>query len=80
MSLLLSEIPVVKLGKSGYFWPTPGDPAMIYSHIAELQHIKLQELTSKFDALAVVVQSQQFKHLSQEAALQTQKNQLALSF
>lgn len=66
MPLLLSEIPIAKLGKSGYFWPTPGAPAMIYSHIAELQH-KLQEMTSKFGAQAAVVQSQQSKHLSQEA-------------
>lgn len=46
MPLLLSEIPIAKLGKSGYFWPTPGAPAIIYSHIAELLH-KLQEMTSK---------------------------------
>lgn len=34
------------------------DPAEIYTHITELQH-DLQELTSKFQARAAVVQSQQ---------------------
>lgn len=52
------------------------DPAVIYSHITELQH-ELQELTSKFDAQAAVVQSQQSKILSQEAALQTQQTKFA---
>lgn len=51
------------------------DPAVIYSHITELQH-ELQELKSKFNAQAAVVQSQQSKLLSQEAAMQTQQTQL----
>lgn len=45
------------------------DPAVIYTHITELQH-NIQELTSKF-------KSRQSKLLSQEAALQTQHTQLA---
>lgn len=52
------------------------DPAVIYTHITELQH-DIQELTSKFQEQAAVVQSQQSKLLSQEAALQTQHTQLA---